>query len=93
MLTSAEISKFIKVIYIYASETLPYVLSENDIVYCLLCFGDISLWNQKSLLNFYWVNIFFDILIANISWTVAQTPYKPYQFLKDCNKNFQIPYK
>ena len=27
--------------------------------------------SQRILLNFCWVSIFFDILIANISWTVA----------------------
>ena len=30
-------------------------------------FGDISVRNQTILLNFCWVSIFFDILIANIS--------------------------
>ena len=39
----------------------------------LWCFEDVSAWNRTTLLNFCWVIIVFDILIANISWTVAQT--------------------
>ena len=36
------------------------------------CLEDISVWNRRTLLNFCWVSIVSDILIANISWTVAQ---------------------
>ena len=66
-------SKSNKTIYIYASERSQYALSENGIVYCAMTyyFGDISIWSQKILLNFCWVSIFFDIVIVNISWTVA----------------------
>ena len=73
-------SKSIKAIYIYASERSRYALSENGIVYCAMTyyFGEISVWSQRILLNFCWVSIFFDILMAIIS-------YKPYQFLKECN--------
>ena len=75
VLTSAKKSKYVKAIYIYASETSRYALSENVIVYYAMtsCFEDISVWNWRALLNFCWVSIIFDILIANISWTVAQT--------------------
>ena len=38
------------------------------------CFRDIRVWSQRTLLNFCWVGIFFDILIANVSSVVAQTP-------------------
>ena len=69
-------SKSIKATYIYASETSRYALSENGIVYYAMtyCFGDISVWSRRILLNFCWVSIFFNILIVNISWTVTQTP-------------------
>ena len=47
--------------------------SENDILYCAMtyCFGNIRVWSQRTLLNFCRVSIFFDILIVNISRTVA----------------------
>ena len=66
-------SKSIKATSMYASERSRYALSENGIVYCAMTyyFGDISIWSQKILLNFCWVSIFFDIVIVNISWTVA----------------------
>ena len=37
------------------------------------CFRDIKVWSWRILLNFCWV-ISFDISIAYILWTVAQTP-------------------
>ena len=66
-------SKSIKATSMYASERSRYALSENGIVYCAMTyyFGDISIWSQNILLNFCWVSIFFDIVIVNISWTVA----------------------
>ena len=69
-------SKYIKAIYIYATEMARCALSENGIVYyaMIYCFGDIRVWSQRTLLNICWVSIFFYILIANISWTVSQTP-------------------
>ena len=44
VLTSAKNSKYVNAIYIYASETSRYVLSENVIVYYAItsCFEDIS---------------------------------------------------
>ena len=72
----SEKSKSIKAIFIYASERSCYALSENGIIFydMAYCFGDIRIWSQKILLNFCWASIFFDILITNISWAVAQTP-------------------
>ena len=75
----ADISKkckSIKEIYIYVSERSRYALSENGIVsyattYCL---GDIRVWSRIILPIFFWVNIFFGVLIANISWMMAHTP-------------------
>ena len=47
-------SKSVKAIYIYVTETSRYTLSENGIVYYAMtyCFGDISIWNRRILLNF-----------------------------------------
>ena len=66
-------SKSIKTIHIYAPERSCY--AEDGIVYYAIthCFGDIRVQSRKILLNFYWFSIFFHILVANISWTVAQT--------------------
>ena len=84
-------SKSIKAIYIYASERSRYALSENGIVYYAMtyCFGDISVLSRWILLNFCWVSIFFYILIANISWTVAWTPINHTIFWK-WKENFQM---
>ena len=94
VLTSAKKSKYVKAIYIYASETSRYALSENVIVYYAMtsCFEDISVWNRRTLLNFCWVSIVFDILIANISWTVAQTPINHIIFWKTVIKTFRSIY-
>ena len=87
-------SKSIKAIYIYASERSRYALSENGIVYYAMtyCFGDISVWSRRILLNFCWVSIFFDILIANISWTVAWTPINHTIFWKSGKRTFRCIY-
>ena len=57
--------------------------------YCTYCFGDISVWNQRILLNFCWLSIFFSILIANISQMVAQTPIKHSIFWKSVMRTFR----
>ena len=87
-------SKSIKAIYIYASERSRYALSENGIVYYAMtyCFGDISVWSRRILLNFCWVSIFFDVLIVNISWTVAQTPINHSIFWKSVMRTFRCIY-
>ena len=84
-------SKFIKVIYIYASKMSRYALSENGIVYYALtyCFGDIWVWNRRILINFCWISISFDVLIVNISWTVAQTPINHIIFWKSVMRTFR----
>ena len=86
--------KSIKDIYIYASERSRYALSENGIIYYAMtyCFGDISVWSRRILLNFCWVSIFFDILIANISWTVAWTPINHTIFWKSGKRTFRCIY-
>ena len=87
-------SKSIKAIYIYASETPRYALSENGIVYYAMtfCFGDISVWTKRILLNFCWFSIFFDILIANISWTVTQTTINNSILWKSVMRTFRCTY-
>ena len=91
----ADLSKkSIKAIYIYASERSQYTRSENGIVYCAMTyyFGDISVWSRRILLNFCWVSIFFDVLIVNISWTVAQTPINHSIFWKSVMRTFRCIY-
>ena len=87
-------SRSIKAIYIYACGRSRYALSENSIVYHAMTyrFGDISIWNWRILLKFCWVSIFFDILIANISWTVAQTPKNHSIFWKSVMRTFRCIY-
>ena len=86
--------KSIKDIYIYASARSRYALSENVIVYYAMtyCFGDISVWSQWYLLNFCWVSIFFHILIANNSWTVAWTPINHTILWKSEKRTFRCIY-
>ena len=94
VLTSAKKSKHVKAIYIYAYERCRYALSENNIVYYTTtsCFEDISVWNWRTLLNFCWVSIVFDNLIANISWTVVQIPINHIIFWKTVIKTFRSIY-
>ena len=86
--------KVIKAIYVYASERYRYALSENNIVYYAMtyCFGGIRVWIRRTLLNFCWVSITFDILIANISYTVAQTPRNHVIFWKSVMRTFRSIY-
>ena len=87
-------SKYIKTIYIYASEKSCCALSENGIIYytAIYCFGDIRVWSQRALFSFCWVSIFFDILITNISWTVAQTSINHTIFWKSVMRTFRCIY-
>ena len=87
-------SRSIEAIYIHASGRSRHALSENGIVYYNMtyCFGDISIWNWRILLNFCWVSIFFSILITNISGTVARTPINHIIFLKSVMINFRCIY-
>ena len=87
-------SKFIKAVYIFASEVSRYWLSENGIVYYAItyCFGNIRVWSWKILLNFCWISIFFDTLIANILWSVAETPLSHNIFWKSVMRTFRCIY-
>ena len=95
VLTPARnLTESIKAIYIYASERSRCVLLENCIVYYAMtqCFGDIWFWSQRVLLNFCWVNIFFDILNGNIWWTMAQTTVNHVIFWKSEMRTFRCIY-
>ena len=87
-------SKSIKAIYIYESERSHYAFWQNVIVYYVMtyCFGNIRVWSRWILLNFCWVSIFFDISIANISWTVVQTPINHTLFWKCLIRPFRCIY-
>ena len=89
-----EKSKSIKAFYIlYVSERSGNTLSENSIAYYAIIYflEDSWVWSRRILLNFCWVSIFFDILIANTSWTVAQTQFNHITlFPKKSNENFQM---
>ena len=86
--------KSVKAIYIYTSEKCCYKLSKNDIVYYAItyCFVDIKVWSWRILLNFCCVSIFFDILIANISWMVVQTSVNHIIFSKSVMGTFRFIY-
>ena len=81
--------KSIKAIYICTSERFRYALSENGTVYCAMTyfFRNIRVWSRTIFLNFCWVNIFFDILIPNISWRV--TPINHILFWKSVIRTFR----
>ena len=91
-----DLTKFnsIEAIYTYASQRSPYTLSENGIVYnaMIYCFGDIRAWSWRISLNFCRFSI-FNILITNISWTVAQTPINHTIFSKNVVRTFRCIYE
>ena len=78
----------------HSTERFRYELSENGIIYHALtyCFGDIRVWSQRIFLNCCWLSIFFDTLIANISWTVAHTPISDIVFWKSGMRAFRCIY-
>ena len=86
--------KSIKSIYIYASERSRHALSESGIGYYAMtyCFRDIRVWSRGILLNFFWFCIFFYILIASISWTVAETPISHIISWKSVMRTFRCIY-
>ena len=50
---------------------------------------DISVLIWWILINFCWVRTFFDVLLLNIFWTVAQTPIKHTIFWKSMMRSFR----
>ena len=82
--------KFIKAIYIYVLKDLVTHF-QKMVLLVMLWFtvsGYIRVWSRRILLNVCWVRTFYDILIANISWTVAQTPIIHNIFWKGVMRTF-----
>ena len=52
----------------------------------------LKVWSRQTLLNYCWVSIFFDILTANISWTVAQIPINYIILWKSVMRTFRCIY-
>ena len=63
--------------------------------YCAMtyCFRNIRVWSRRILLKFHWVSFFFDILIPNILWTVAQTSINHIIFWKSVIRTFRCIYE
>ena len=82
--------KFIKAIYIYVLKDLVTHFQKMVLLVMLwsTVSGYIRVWSRRILLNFCWVRTFYDILIANISWTVAQTPIDHTIFCKTVMRTF-----
>ena len=49
-------------------------------------------WSRRILLNICWGSIVFDILIANISWTIVQTTINHVIFSKRVKRTFRCIY-
>ena len=80
--------------FTFTSERSHYALWEKGIIHYAMisCFEDIRVWSRRVLLEFCRVSIFFDILIANISWTVTQTPINHVIFWKSIMRTFRCIY-
>ena len=57
-----------------------------------LTVSEIRVSSQRILLNFCWMSIFLDNLIAKISWSVAQTPINRIIFWKSVMRTFRCIY-
>ena len=90
----SKISKSLKAIYMYVSERSRYALSGNRIVYYPMtyCFRDIRVGKRRNFFEFL-QSIIFDILIANISWAVGQTPVNHIIFWKSVMRTFRCIYR
>ena len=60
-----------------------------DMTYCC---GDIRVWSRKILLSFCLVSIFFDILIANMSWKMVENPINHIIFSKSVMRTLRCIY-
>ena len=86
-------SKFIEAVYIFATEVSRYGLGIGIVYYAMTyCFANIRFWSWRILLNFCWIGIFFDILIANILWLMTQTPLSHNIFWKSAMRTFRCIY-
>ena len=68
-----------------------YAPSENHYA-MTYCFADIEGLKSTNFVKLLLSSIFFDILIANISWTVAQTPVNHINFWKSVMRTFRCIY-
>ena len=86
VLTSAKKSYSTKAIYIHASERSRYKLSENGIVsYATTYAITVSEILRFEVEEFCWISaetVAFDILMANIPWTLTQNPINHIIFWK-----------
>ena len=56
------------------------------------CFGDIRVKRKKNLLDFCCFSIFFHIIVADISWKMAQNPINHIIFWKSIMRTFRFIY-
>ena len=90
----SKIFKSVKAVDIYASKRSRFTFSENEngIMLWRTVSEILKVWSRPILLNYSWVSIFFDILIANNSWTLAQTPINHIIFKKSVMRTFRCIY-
>ena len=88
--------KSIKTIYIMHLKGLVMHFHKIILLILLLCydlcFRDIRVWSRKILLSFCWVSTFFDTLIGDISWVVAQTLINQIIFWKSVMRTLRYIY-
>ena len=90
----SKIFKSVKAVDIYASKRSRFTFSENEngIMLWRTVSEILKVWSRPILLNYSWVSIFFDILIANNSWTLAQTPINHIILKKSVMRTFRCIY-
>ena len=87
---SRNLSLLKQFIYMHLRRLVTHFQKKVFIYYSVTyCFGDIGVSSWRILLNSCCVSIFFDILIANISWTVVQTPINHIIFWKSVTRTFR----
>ena len=92
MLTSRNLSLLKQFTYMHPKGLVTHL---QKMVLFIMLWPTVSeilkVWSHQILLN-YWVSIYFAILIANISWTVAQTPINYIIFWKIVMRTFRCIY-
>ena len=88
-----EKNRVICVVFMFPSWLMILKLSKHLVMRFRKMFLFTMLWlHVLKILYFYWVSIIFDILIANISWTVAHTRINHIIFWKTAMKIFRSIY-
>ena len=94
VLTSARnLSRLKQLTYMYLKGLLTQF--QKLVLFIMLWLTVSEVWVfevEEFLRNFCWVSILFDILIAKISWTVAQTPINHSIFWKSVMRTFRCIY-